>query len=101
MICFIFPETQVGGIVGFVLNLEKKLEFPSYLALVLVPHWIGDGRLSSIYILTSLMPIVMSVGPWVTSPHARIHAESNWAEPGAGGARARPVNTNAVQFRGS
>ena len=35
--------------VGCVLNLEEKLDFSSYLALVLVPHWIGDGRLSSIY----------------------------------------------------
>ena len=43
-------------------ELEEKLEFLSYLALVLVPHWIGDGRLSCIYILTSPTPIVMSVG---------------------------------------
>jgi len=30
-------------------ELEGKLEFPSYLDLVLVPHWIGDVRLGSIY----------------------------------------------------
>ena len=30
-------------------ELEGKLEFPSYLPLSLVPHWIGDGRLGSIY----------------------------------------------------
>ena len=32
-----------------VFELEEKLEFPSYLTLVLVPHWIGDGRYHSIY----------------------------------------------------
>ena len=42
------------GSVGCVPILEGKLEFPSYLALVLVPHWIGDGRLSSIYTNFSL-----------------------------------------------
>ena len=40
-------------IVGCVLNLEEKLEFSSYLALVLVPHWIGGGRLGSIYVNSS------------------------------------------------
>jgi len=39
-----------------------KLEFPSYLALILIPHWIGDERLGSIY-TNSFQPIVMSVGP--------------------------------------
>ena len=49
-ICLIFPETQVlGGTVGYVLNLERKFEFFSYLILVLISYWIGDGRLSSIY----------------------------------------------------
>ena len=44
-------ERLLSGIivVGYVSNLEGKLEFLSYLALVLVPHWIGDGRLSNIY----------------------------------------------------
>ena len=42
------------------------------------------------------MPIVMSVGPWATSPHARTRAEPNRAGPGAGGARPRPADTNAV-----
>ena len=81
-------------------ELEGKLEFPSYLALVLVPHWIGDERLDNIYILTLPMPIVMSVGPWATSPHARTRAEPIRARPGAGGARPRPADTNAVRFRG-
>ena len=35
--------------VGCDLNLEGKLEFSSYLASVLVLHWIRDERLSSIY----------------------------------------------------
>ena len=39
--------------VGCVLSLEGKLEFFSYLALVLVPHWIGDRRVGSIYINSS------------------------------------------------
>jgi len=73
-------------------ELEGKLEFPSYLPLSLVPYWIGDGRLV-VYIPTPLMPIVMSVGPWATSPHARRTG------PGAGGARPRPADTNAVRFR--
>ena len=101
LICFVFPKTQVlGGTVGCVLNLEGKLEFLSYFALVFVPHWIGDGRL--VYILTPLMPIVMSVGPWATSPHARTYAEPNQGGPGSGsdGARPRPVDTNAVRFKG-
>ena len=34
-------------------ELEEKLEFPTYLPLNLVPHWIGDGRLGSIYTNTS------------------------------------------------
>ena len=39
LIYFNFPETQVlGGTVGCVLNLEGKLEFLSYLALIFVPY---------------------------------------------------------------
>ena len=38
----------MGRTVGCVLNLEGKLEFSSYLTLVLVSHWIGDVRLGSI-----------------------------------------------------
>jgi len=53
-----------------------------------------------VYIPTPLMLIVMSVGPWATSPHARTRAEPNRAGPGAGGARPRPADTNAVRFRG-
>ena len=34
-------------------ELEGKLEFPSYLTLVLFPYWIEDGRLGSIYINSS------------------------------------------------
>ena len=34
-------------------ELEGKLEFSSYLPLSLVPHWIGDGKLGSIYTNTS------------------------------------------------
>ena len=34
-------------------ELEGKLEFPSYLTLVLLPYWIGDGRFGSIYINSS------------------------------------------------
>ena len=45
---------------------------------------------------TSPMPIVMSVGPWATSPHARTHAEPNRAGCGW----PRPVDTNVVRFRG-
>ena len=80
LIYFTFLETQVGGTVGCVLNLEGKLEFPSYLALILIPHWIGDGRLGGIP--TPLMPIIMSVGPWATSPHACTHAETGPARAG-------------------
>jgi len=53
-----------------------------------------------VYIPTPTTPIVMSVGPWATSPHARTHAELNRAGPDAGGARPRPTDTNAVRFRG-
>ena len=35
--------------VGCVLNLEVNFEFSSHLALVLVPHWVEDGRLNNIY----------------------------------------------------
>ena len=54
-----------------------------------------------IYIPTPPMPIVMSVGPWATSPHARTHAELNRAGPGSGsgGARPRPTGTNVVRSR--
>ena len=75
-ICFIFPKTQVlRGTVGHVLSLEGKLEFPSYLPLSLVQYWLGDGRLSSIYTNSPLMPIVMRIRPWTTSPHVCAHAE--------------------------
>ena len=55
-------------------ELEENFEFSSYLSLSLVSHWIGDGRLGSIY-TNSPMLIVMNVGPWATSSHARTHAE--------------------------
>jgi len=41
-------NSSLGGLLDVFWNLEEKLEFPSYLDLVLVPHWIGDGRLSNI-----------------------------------------------------
>ena len=53
-----------------------------------------------VYIQTPPMPIVMSVGPWATSPHARAHAEPNRARPSSGDTRLRPADTNAVRFRG-
>jgi len=48
---------------------------------------------------TPLMPIVISVGSWATSPLARTHVKSNRAGPGSGGTRPRPANTNAIRFR--
>ena len=82
-------------------ELEEKLELLSYLTLVLIPHWIGVGDLV-VYIPTPPMAIIMSIGPWATSPHARTHAEPNRAGPGSGsgGARPRLADTNAVRFRG-
>ena len=50
-----------------------------------------------VYIPTSLIPIVMSVGPWATSPNARTRTEPGRVRVAA---RPRPADTNAVRFRG-
>ena len=45
---------------------------------------------------TSLMPIIMTVGQWATSPHAHARAEPTQAGPSSGGAYPRLADTNAV-----
>ena len=57
-----------------VFELEEKLEFTSYLTLVLVPHWIGDGRLGSIY-TNSSHAYCYECWALATSPHAHTRAE--------------------------
>ena len=77
MICFLFIvdlfylpwNWSFGGIDGCVLNLARKLEFSSYLALILVQH--EKMRSWVVYILIPPMPIIMSIGPWATSSRAR------------------------------
>ena len=59
-----------GETVGHVLSLEEKLEYRSYLALILVPHWIGDERLSSIY-TNSSHTYCYECWAMATSPHTR------------------------------
>ena len=78
-----------------VFELEGKLEFPSYLALVLVPHWIRDGRLGSIYTNSSH---AYCYECWAMG-HIPTRARTRRTGPGAGGARPRPADTNAVRFR--
>ena len=56
------------GSVGCVPILEGKLEFHSHFALILVPHYIGYERLSSIYINSSHAHCY----PCYT-PHTRAH----------------------------
>ena len=46
-------NSSFGGDCWMWVELEGKLEFPSYSPLSLVPHWIGHGRLGSIYTNTS------------------------------------------------
>ena len=69
-----------------VFELEGKLEFLSYLALVLVPHWIRDGRLGSIYTNSSYAYCYECwvMGHIPTRAHTR-RTEPNRAGPGAGG----------------
>jgi len=85
MICllFIFVDlfylslnSSFRGTVGCVLILEGKLEFPSRLALILVSHWIGDGRSSNIYTNSSHIYCYEQLS---YSRHACTHAESNRA----------------------
>ena len=80
-------------------ELEEKLEFPSYLPLSLVPHWIGDGRLGSIYTNTSH---AYCYECWAMG-HIPTRAHTRRSEPGRAGCgwRApRPGDMNAVRFRG-
>ena len=81
-----------------VFELEKKLEFPSYLTLVLFPRLIGDGRLSSIYTNSSH---AYCYECWAMGYiPTRVRTRRTGPGAGAGGARPRPTDTNAVRFRG-
>ena len=70
-------------------ELKEKLEFSSYLTLILVPHWRGDGRFRSIYTNSSHAYYyecwVMSYIP--TRAHKR-RIGPGQVEPNSGGARA-------------
>ena len=81
--------------------MEAKLEFPSYLSLSLVPHWIGDGRLGSIYTNSSHAYCYecWAMGHIPTRVRTRRTGPGR-AGPGSGGARPRLGDTNAVRFRG-
>ena len=80
-------------------ELEEKLEFSSYLALVLVPHWIGDGRLDSTYTNSSHAYCYECWAMGHIPTCARTHT-SNRTGFGLGVTRPRPADTNAVRFRG-
>ena len=92
--CVLVKQGQLVCI-GHVLSLEEKLEFPFYLPLSLVSHWIGDGRLGIVYANSSHAYCYKC---WVTFPHACTHVEPG---PGSGGARATTCGHECqFDFRG-
>ena len=82
------------SLIGCVLNLEEKLEFPSYLVLVLVPHWIGGGRLGSIYTNFSH---AYCYECWAMG-HIPIRARARRTEPGRAGFESRAPTTCGHEY---
>ena len=72
-----------------VFELEGKLEFLSYLTLVLVPYWIGDERLGSIYTNSSH---AYCYECWAVS-HILTRAHTRRTEPGRVGCGWRAPTT--------